>query len=147
MGEVARRVLCQECPVMNADIKEEGARFGVEYVIFKSDERYHISNSSNMSWDAIMQIMENGFEFMDKYVPKYGKYEIEEYVAHALKEALLITKDATDILNTELLCDDFPYNVTKIPRTRLKEELLELFKVIEKGDNYTVLEFKWEKVN
>ena len=44
----------------------------------------------------------------------------------------------------ELLCDDLPYNTTRISADVIKERVLKCFKVIKEENNIVYLEFKWK---
>lgn len=141
MGNTKRRILCKNCCVLETHTIEEGEKFGVEYIVFKPEKRYLIRDNENVSWDYIMK---NIKKFQDYYVPKFGKYEIEEFVSYFMKEALFITKDITNLFNMELLCDDLPYNVTRVSTETIKERLLKCFEVVERKEKTIYLKFKWE---
>ena len=143
MGKIAERIICKDCPKIKHGIKSEGEMFGVEYIVLKSDEQYIICNNERISWNDVMPKMS---EFDTLYVPKFGKYEIEEFVGYFMRVALLITKDITDLFNMELLCDDSPFNITEVSSKDIKEKLLKCFNVVKKVDNMTYLEFKWEEI-
>jgi len=145
MNSLEIKVLCAGCPKFNLEVKESGSKFGVDFVTLKTDENYIIQDNPNVSWD---EIMKNRDLFISKYVPKFGKYEIEEFVGYKLMEALFITKDVTDLLNTNLACFDV-YNTTRISSERIKEKLLKCFefKGVSDVGNYTYLMFKWVPYN
>ena len=124
-------------------IKMKGAKFGVQYVMLESDERFLIVDNPRVSWDNVMRNIEK-FDFT--YVPKFGKFEIEEFVGYYMKEALLISKDITHLLFMELVCDDSPYNITNVSMSQLRERVLKCFDVVRKDGNITYLMFKWEVV-
>lgn len=125
-------------------VKEEGQKFRVQYVVFKSNEKYIICDNEEVSWDEIMRSRDN---FQSLYVPKFGKYEIEEFISYFMKVALFISKDITDLFNMDLVCDDFPYNITKISSDLIKERLLKCFEVVKKEESKTYLKFKWEEIS
>lgn len=145
MNNLVMKFFCHDCPKFQRKIESSGSQYGVDYITFKAEKRYIIEDNPNVSWDEIMQ---NREKFISIYTPKFGKYEIEEFVGYKLMEALFITKDITDLLNSELLCDDSPYNVTRIKYERLKEELLKCFEIVEKdvshNSNAIFLMFKWK---
>lgn len=144
MRMIRERVLCPTCPYFKEGIKEEGERFDVEYVVLKSKEQYLICDNPAVSWDSIMK---NIKRFDTTYVPKFGKYEIEQLVGHFMKEALLISKDITDLFNMELLCDDYPFNTTRVSKETIRERVLKCFDVVKKENNVTYLKFKWSRWN
>ena len=143
MKKITERIICKDCPKIIQEIKSEGKMFDVEYVILKSNMQYIICDNENVAWNDIMPKISN---FVLLYVPRFGKYEIEEFIGYFMRVALLITKDITDLFNMNLLCDDSPFNVTEISSKIIKERLLECFNVIKKVGNTTYLEFKWEEV-
>jgi len=145
MNNFIMKVLCGGCPKQKLEIESSGRMHDVDYVTLKSNKRYIIKDNPNVSWDDIMN---NKEKFISTYVPRFGKAEIEHFVGYKMMEALFITKDITDLLNSELLCDDSPYNVTRIKSERLKEELLKCFEKVERPDSYNpnviFLMFKWK---
>lgn len=141
MNNFKMKILCEGCPKLKCEIESSGSKYGVDYVTFKSKKRYVIEDNPDVSWDEIMKNREN---FISTYVPKFGKYEIEEYVGYKIMEALFITKDITDLINSELLCDDTPYNITRIKQNYLEEQVMKCFDVVSQGPNNLVkLVFKW----
>ena len=85
--------------------------------------------------------------FVSIYTPSFGKYEIEHFVGHKLMEALFITNDITDLMYSELLCDDSPFNITRISWDDLATRVLKCFDVVKGNtDNPNVvrLVFKWK---
>lgn len=144
MNNLEMRILCEGCPRQKCAIEESGSKYGVDYVILKSSKRYIIEDNLNVSWDEIMKNREN---FISTYVPKFGKYEIEEFVGYKMMEALFITRDITGLLNSELLCDDSPFNITRINRDYLKKQILKCFYVLDIDKNNVSLVFKWKPWN
>ena len=141
MNDLARNFLCQGCPKLKCEIEDTGSKFGVDYITFKSQKRYIIEDNPDVSWNEIMKIRD---EFVSNYVPKFGKYEIEEFVGYKLMEALFITKDITGLLNSELLCDDSPFNITRIKQDRLKAKIMKCFYVLDADENNVTLVYKWK---
>lgn len=67
--------------------------------------------------------------FTCNYVPKFGKYEVEEFVA----EMILISiaeHDITKLMNTEISFDDSPYNSGFYPKERVRELILSYCTII-----------------
>ena len=144
MNELEMKILCDGCLRQKQEIQGSGSKYGVDFVTFKSEKRYIIRDNTDISWD---EIMKNRDKFILTYVPKFGKYEIEEFVGYKMMEALFITKDITELLNSELLCDDLPYNVTRIKQDILKKRIMKCFDVIwteEFNNNIVTLVFKWK---
>lgn len=144
MDSLAAKVLCMGCDKYKKIVEASGSMDGVDYVVLKSRKQYKVVDNPNISWDNIMQ---NRDKFIDTYVPRFGKYELERFVGHKIMEALFITKDMTSLLNSELLCDDSPYNITRVSSDKLKERLLKCFDIMtEDGDNtsYVEIMFKWK---
>lgn len=126
-------------------IAKAGFKFGVNYVIFRLNGKTY----SILPGDEITEISNFGLpNFVTNYVPKFGKYEIEEYVGYALLEALLITKDLTNLLNSELSFIEYNnwicFDAIKIENEYLKRKVLELFEIIEENENQIFLKFKGE---
>jgi len=86
MGKISERVLCPTCPYLNNGIKEEGEKFNVEYVVLKAKEQYLICDNPDVPWDKIMKEIRL---FDTTYVPKFGKYEIEQLVAIFIPSKLI----------------------------------------------------------
>lgn len=144
MNSFEMKFFCEGCSRLNLEIESSGSKCGVDYVSLKSKKRYVIRDNSNVSWDKIMKNREN---FISIYAPKFGKYEIEEFVGYKLMEALFITKDITELLNMELHCDDSPFNITRIKKDYLKKQIMKCFDVVwteEFSNNIVTLIFKWK---
>lgn len=144
MNYLEMKILCEGCPKLKCDIESSGSKYGVDYVTLKSDKRYVIRDNPDVSWD---EIMKNRDDFISTYVPKFGKYEIEEFVGYKMMEALFITKDITELLNSELICDDRPYNITRINHDALKKRIMKCFYVLDATDKNVSLVFKWKQWN
>ncbi len=142
MNNTEMMILCEGCPKRDVKLASSGSMHGVSYITFPSDKRYIIRDNPDVSWDEIMRRRE---KFMEIYIPKFGKYEIEQFVAHKLMEALFITKDITELLNSKLVCFDM-YNTTRVEQERLKDILLKCFVEVDGdcyGDHIKYLMFKW----
>jgi len=144
MNKLEMKILCEGCPRLKQEIENSGSKYGVDFVTFESEKRYIILDNPDVSWDDIMK---NRDKFILTYVPKFGKYEIEEFVGYKMMEALFITKDITELLNSELLCDDSPFNITRIKQDILKKRIMKCFVVLcteESNNNTVTLVFKWK---
>ena len=144
MGRIKRRILCKNCPVLNTKVKEEGEKFRVEYIVLDTKERYLICDDESVSCD---EVMKDRYKFISTYVPKFGKFEIEEFVGYFMQEAIYITKDISNLFNMELLCDDSPFNITRVSSETIKKRLLQCFEVVKKENDVTYLKFKWEAIS
>lgn len=142
MNNLEMRILCGDCPKLKSNIVDSGRKYGVEYVILKSDKRYIIVDNPDISWDDIMKNRIK--DFVTRYVPKFGKFEIEEYLSYAMLEAIIFTKDITNLFNSELLCFDLPYNVTRVSSDSIKNKMLKCFDVVSQSEDEIRLMFKWE---
>lgn len=143
MNNLEMNILCDGCPRRKWKIKSSGSMYGVDYVTLESKKRYIIEDNPKVSWDEIMR---NRGAFTTIYVPKFGKYEIEEFVSHKMMEALLITRDITDLLNSELLCEDIPFNITRVKQPELEKAILRCFDVAYEDVYKKVVKlvFKWK---
>lgn len=147
MNELVAKVLCTGCDKYKKRVEASGSMYGVDYIVLSSSKKYIIVDNPNISWD---EVMKKRNYFIDTYVPKFGKYEIEQIVGHKIMEALFITKDITELLNSELLCDDSPFNITRVDSERLKEKLLKCFEVVKgnlSNSDVIQLMFKWKPYN
>lgn len=67
--------------------------------------------------------------FTCNYVPKFGKYEVEEFVAEMILIAIA-EHDITKLMNTEISFDDSPYNSGFYPKERVRELILSYCTII-----------------
>jgi len=141
MSKLTEKLFCRNCPYLNG-IKEEGKNFGVEYVIFNSEEKFYIVDNPDVTGDVVLEGIK---KFINIHVPKFGKYEVEKFVGYYMKEAILISKDITDLFNMELLCDDFPYNTTRVNKETIRERVMKCFDIVKEEKGVTYLKFKWER--
>lgn len=127
---------------MEKIIKQEGIKNKVKYKTYYSNVVYVIKDNHDVSWDKIMTEYVGNFNY--EFVPKFGKFEIEKFVGEEMLKALLVTKNITDLFNTDLICDDSPYNVTQM----FKEDIISrcglCFDVVSKNKDKVVLMFKWK---
>ncbi len=116
---------------------EEGRTSGnILYYVTEANAEYYLEGRENTD------ISES--EFMLKYTPKFGKYEIEDFVGRELLKSLLIGGNISNIFYMNICCDDSPYNVVKISQDRLQKELNKLFTVVKTEKNKIFLKFKWK---
>lgn len=82
-------------------------------------------------------------DFIIMYVPSFGKYEIEKFVGDKMLEAIIQTKDITELFLNDIYCDDFPFEPMKVSGEEIKRRVLKCFeKVGEDKDNIYIM-FKW----
>ena len=70
MSKLTEKLFCRNCPYLNG-IKEEGKNFGVEYVIFNSEEKFYIIDNPDVTGDVVLEGIK---KFINIHVPKFGKY-------------------------------------------------------------------------
>jgi hypothetical protein len=140
MNNFEQSVLCKGCEKLKVSVKEAGSMFGVNFIVLHPKKRYQIVDNPNISWNEIMPDRQC---FDRVFVPKFGKYEIEQYVGHRLREALFITGDITDLMHSELVCYDM-YNDMHISNETIVEYLMKCFDIVEESDKKIVLMFKWK---
>lgn len=58
-------------------------------------------------------------------VPKFGKYEIEEFIAAELKEAIFSSNNLDYLFNTSIICDNIYFTAEKIKEILTKSLLVE----------------------
>lgn len=78
--------------------------------------------------------------FTCNYVPKFGKYEVEEFVA----EMILISiaeHDITKLMNTEISFDDSPYNKGFYQKERVRELILSYCTIISEKNGIVELNY------
>jgi len=78
--------------------------------------------------------------FTCNYVPKFGKYEVEEFVA----EMILISiaeHDITKLMNTEISFDDSPCNSGFYTKERVRELILSYCTIISEKNGIVELNY------
>ena len=50
-----------------------------------------------------------------------------------------------NLANMELLCDDFPYNTTRVNKETIRERVMKCFDIVKEEKGVTYLKFKWER--
>lgn len=123
-------------------LKESNKSRGVGCKAYYGSISYVIVDNPNVSWDDIMNKYVKHFTM--QFVPKFGKYEIEDYIGNEMLKALLITKNITDLFNTDLVCDDSPFNVTNVDYKMIQTKLLPCFEVVSQESDKIELMFRWK---
>lgn len=136
MGEIAKCMICRDCTkirkVLNTIISEGITEDGIMYYVTKPDEIYLMDQFYTPSEDFLRNDL---LKVCSNYIPKFGKYEIEYFIAKKLMEALLITNDLSYLFNTNIMISDISGDIY-VPSKRLKEKLLPLFEVKKVGNVY-----------
>lgn len=78
--------------------------------------------------------------FTCNYVPKFGKYEVEEFVAEMILIAIA-EHDITKLMNTEISFDDSPYNKGFYPKERIRELILSYCTIISEKNGIVELNY------
>ncbi len=85
-------------------IKEPMREYDLEPVDFLSDKKlYDFLHSDDLIYH---------------FIPKFGKFEFEEYISDELKKAIFVTNSLTDLFNTSLI-----YDGIKIDKDKIRERL------------------------
>lgn len=138
MGEIARSMICRNCKkvieVENSLIAEGRTKNGIYYFTTRPKESYLIDKNYIPS-DRLLKI--NFTEFCINYIPSFGKFEIENYIAKELMSAIFITKDLSTLFNTTIMFEDAFTGTFYITGDKLKEILLPLFDIKKTGKSYT----------
>ncbi|MDD2627852.1 MAG: hypothetical protein PHR25_05345 [Clostridia bacterium] len=117
-------------------IEEGRTSWNILYYVTESNTEFYIKDRE------VTDISES--EFITKYTPKFGKYEIEDFIGRELLKSLLIGGDISNIFHMNICCDDRPYNIVKISQDRVREELSKVFTVIKTEEDKIFLKFKWK---
>lgn len=78
--------------------------------------------------------------FTCNYVPKFGKYEVEEFVAEMILIAIA-EHDITKLMNTEISFDDSPYNKGFYQKERVRELILSYCTIISEKNGIVELNY------
>lgn len=105
----------------------QGIEGNVYYYTEYSTQKYLIVSPSK---EALRDLNTSELEAL---LPKFGKFEIEDFFKNRFLNAILITGDMTDIFNTTVLCSDFRWSC-KFEKDHVKEIFLEKCFTIVKED-------------
>lgn len=137
MGDIARGMICQACnKIMEIEkhvIAEGITENGIKYYTTQPKQTYLIDKNYTPS-DELMQK-----SFADKtltYIPTFGKFEIEAFIAKELFTSIFVTKNLSNLLNTTISIYDFSCGTLNISSEKIKEIILPLFEVIETRSTY-----------
>lgn len=79
-------------------------------------------------------------DFIISKVPKFGKYEVEEFVANMLTLAL-VKGNITELMNTTISFDDGPYNNGYYSKNKIREKIFEFSEIISKENSIITLKY------
>lgn len=65
----------------------------------------------------------NSHEFVTDFIPKFGKFEAEEFIADELRKAIFITNDLSNLFSTSIIVDD-GYSSCFISSDIIEKELI-----------------------
>lgn len=82
----------------------------------------------------------NFSDFIISKVPKFGKYEVEEFVAKKLILAL-VQGDITELMNTTISFDDIPYNNGYYSKNKIREKIFEFSEIIRNENGIITLKY------
>lgn len=97
---------------------------------------YNLKCSKELQNTAISNLS----DFTCLYVPKFGKYEVEEFVAEMILIAIA-EHDITKLMNTEISFDDSPYNSGFYPKERVRELILSYCTIISEKNGIVELNY------
>lgn len=80
------------------------------------------------------------YGFIISKIPKFGKYEVEEFVAKKLILAL-IEGDITELMNTTISFDDGPYISLDYSKNTVRENILKFCKIIRQKNGIITLKY------
>lgn len=113
---------CTKKETFKKDIIKEGISGNVMFIVKKPTVKY-LLEPINLSDALLVHMIESG-EFISKFIPKFGKFEFEEYVADEFKKAIFFTHDLSELFNTTLMCEECILSSAEIGnslQTRLKQ--------------------------
>lgn len=80
------------------------------------------------------------YGFINSKIPKFGKYEVEEFIAKKLILSL-IEGDITELMNTTISFDDEPYNSGYYSKNTVRENILKFCKIIRQKNGIITLKY------
>lgn len=121
----------------------EGRDGILNYTIEKKDDstNYTTYKITCEPW-LLLLANTNHFEFIDFYVPSYGKYEVEEFIAKRLL-ASLISGDITELFNTSISYYDYPYGYGEYSKDTIKKSILQYCEVLNVDNDKNVITLKY----
>lgn len=148
MGKIANEIFIfdmlskgKKLPQTTSEGYENGISYYVKYDALKKN--YFLEEFDEKDYLNIIEQIKANFNDFQKYLPKFGKYEIEEFIKQKFLYSFLITHNFTDLFNMEIYFSDL--NTIRIHSNYLCEILLPCFIVTKTTDTRYYLKFKWEK--
>ena len=94
---------CKKKEYFMKGVKDIGIRDDIMYVVRNCQERY-ILESIDTNFSKRFVDFVNSDKFLLEFVPKFGKYEIEKFIADEFRKSIFISHDLTDLFNTTIIC-------------------------------------------
>lgn len=116
-------------------------RYGI--ITYKTEKEWYNGNIYKVTCNPeLILLAKNSFcEFVNNSIPKYGKYEVEEFVARMLIISL-ITGDITELMNTNISYNDYPYGGScDYSKNTIKESILQFCEVLSTDDGIIKLKY------
>lgn len=114
-------------------VLKEGREGNVYYYTEQTNTRYIIQTPQR----EILKQM--NIDELKALLPKFGKFEIENFFENRFLNALLVTSDMTEIFSTTVLCSDY-YWSCKFGKDRVKEVFMKnCFVIDHEEDNIVYL--------
>lgn len=82
----------------------------------------------------------NVHEFILSNTPKFGKFEVEEFIGNMICHCL-IAKEITALMNMTVSYDDSPYNCGEYSKETVKNKILEFCNIL--SENETTVKLKY----
>lgn len=86
------------------DVKSVGSNENISFVVKNSQTRYLLNPLTAFVGTAVHDFI-NSQNFIYEFIPKFGNYEFEEYIAMEFRKAIFITHNLTDLFNTDIECN------------------------------------------
>lgn len=121
MSSILTEIMCHGCEkkiqYYQKRIVREGRIGNLSYIT--EDAQRVFLEPIDLKDEALLEkILKNDFTFYN-YIPKFGKFEIEKFIADELRAVILITHDLSPLFNTHILCEN-----TYVSPERIKEALM-----------------------
>lgn len=117
------------------NVIKQGQETNVFYYVEESFKNYIISSPSVEALKLL-----NISELKD-LLPKFGKYEIEEFFMNRFLTALFLTRNMTEIFNTTVYCNDF-YRPVYFNSDSIKKIFLDIFEIVNESETKVELKLK-----
>ena len=116
-------------------------RYGI--VSYKTEKEYDSTTYRIIcSPELIFLAKANFCEFVNSYVPNYGKYEVEEFIAKMLLISL-ITGNVEELFNTSISYDDSPYNCGDYSKNTIKRSILQYCEIFHEDKERKLVTLKY----